>query len=197
MTRAIVELYIRAIKGKRWLEKHEGSNNYEAGLTKYEMIVDELAESGLPAYPSVITRDPKDRFGYPNKEYLKNLPLQDHNEYVKFKFEELSILIDEGFFKIDPKLPSWQWCQVWYITTMMTQHEIEKEIERCQLYMNYFHIVKKDEKLAAYQAGQIKVLEKFLGEKCPICGERYLSDDEVAAIQDDKACTACQLKHDR
>ena len=99
MTKDVFDLYCRAIKGHSWLETNENAANYEVGLKRYEKIVDELGELGFPEYPEVVTHDPNNRFGFPNRTYHKTLSGEDFNNYTKFKFEESCCLIDEGYFK--------------------------------------------------------------------------------------------------
>lgn len=96
------ELINKVAAGKVFLRTNEdkkASETYKRNAAGLRKLTEELDRLGIPDIPSkyaplIVKKDPYYRFGMPNREYLKDLGIDENNVYVNYKSEESYKLLD-------------------------------------------------------------------------------------------------------
>lgn len=97
----VAGLRLKAIEIHRWLYYHSDQGGgkdrkgraydpekFALNLKGYETIVDEIKSRGATEVPEVVSRDPDDRFMFPNKTYVLTLNNNDSKIYHDWKWTE-------------------------------------------------------------------------------------------------------------
>ncbi len=98
----LTDLIKKVAAGKAYLQSNEDkkdTDTYKKNATGLSKLIRKLKEAGVPDAPSeyaplVVKKDPYYRFGMPNREYLKDMGIDENNVYVNYKSEESSKLLD-------------------------------------------------------------------------------------------------------